>query len=289
MKVNLQHVVLFHHFRRLLEEAAKAGVEVAPLKGAHLITSVYPEGEDRGRLSDVDFLVRPAEFARVGALMTSMGFVRTPWAKGRPVSERTFYEAGYRLDVGDGREILFEPHRHLIQPARHPIDDDALWRRSTASTFDGAPCRRLSQDDHFLHGIVHLMTHQFVSPAQDLRDLELLLRFGGVRLDTVARRAREWECARAAWTALRLLRASCPELIPPGLLDELAPPPVARRVLRFLVPDAGGLRFPELGDRTREAALWPWLLDGARPGLRFGSYYLRLRARDLWASMANRP
>jgi hypothetical protein len=284
MSVNLQHVVLFHHFRGLLEEAAREGLDVAPLKGAHLIASVYPEGEDRGKLSDVDFLVRPEDWERACALLSRMGFVRVPWSRGRLVSERTFYEAGFTLDVGDGRCILFEPHRRLIQHARHPIDHAALWRRSRPSTFEGAPCRRLSDDDHFLYGVVHLMTHQFVSPHQGLRDLELLLRFGAVDLEVVARRALEWECARATWLALTVLRGRCAGLVPDRILSALAPPPVPRRALRFLVPGEGGFLFPDLGDRAREAVLWPWLLDGPRPVLRFGAAYLRLRLRDLAAA-----
>ena len=284
--VDPQHVVLFHHFRRFLEEAAREGIGVAPLKGAHLLTSVYPAGEDRGMLSDVDFLVRPGEFARAGALLSRMGFARAPWPKGRIATEEVFYEAGYTLDVDGGRHILFELHRHLIQPARHPIDDAAMWRRSSPSTFEGAPCRRLAQDDHFLHAIVHLLTHQFVSPQRSLRDLELLLRSGQVDLGTVARRAREWECARATWICLGLLRARCPELVAPRTLDELSPPLPSRRVARFLVPDEGGFRWSGLGDRAREAVLWPWLLDGPRPALRFGAHYLRLRCRDLAAAAA---
>lgn len=286
--VNPQYVVLFHHFRRFLEEAAREGIDVAPLKGAHLVTSVYPEGEDRGMLSDVDFLVRPEDFARAGPVLSRIGFVRVPWSRGRLATEKTFYEAGFALDVGGGRHILFELHRHLIQPARHAIDDAALWRRSHSSTFEGAPCRRLSQDDHFLHGIIHMMSHQFVSPQRGLRDLELLLRSGNVDLDTVAHRAREWECARATWIALCMLHERCPEPVTRHVLDGLSPPHLPRRVVRFLVPDEGGFRYSDLGDRAREAVLWPWLLDGPRPALRFGTYYLRLRCRDLAAALSSR-
>jgi hypothetical protein len=236
----------------------------------------------------VDFLVRPAQFERACGLLIGLGFDRVAWAPGRLATERTFHEAGFTLDVGDGRRILFEAHRQLVQPARHPIDHAALWARSRPSTFDGAPCRRLCADDHLLHGVVHLLSHQFVDPARGLRDLELLILSGAVDLDAVEARAREWECARATWLALSLLRerGAVPAL--DRRIARLAPPFPARLAARLLVPDARGFRFERLGDRGRELALWAWLLDGVRPALRFGAYYARLRRRDLAAALAHR-
>jgi hypothetical protein len=73
---NPQHIILFHHFRRLLEAAANEGIDVVPLKGAHLLTSVYPDDEDRGVMSDVDFLVRKQDWTRTLELMIELGFER---------------------------------------------------------------------------------------------------------------------------------------------------------------------------------------------------------------------
>jgi hypothetical protein len=266
MKPDPGQILLFHHFRLFLERAAAAGIEIAPLKGAHLVTAVYGPGEDRGPMCDVDFLVRPREFERACGLLVAMGFTRTECAE-RPVTQQVFHEAGFTLDAGPGRRILLEPHRYLAQPKRHPVDYDALWRRTAVSDFDGAPCRRLSPEDALLHAVIHLVSHQFVDPGRDLRDIERLIA-RGADLGIATCRAREWGCANAAWLAFDLL----------GQRAE-GPAQSRRRALKFLVPDARGFCFPNLGLRARQLILLPCLLDGAA-FLGFAASYASLRARD---------
>ncbi|HUT77299.1 MAG TPA: nucleotidyltransferase family protein [Polyangia bacterium] len=277
---SFQHVVLFHHFRLLLERAAKVGIDVAPLKGAHLVTAVYPPGEDRGMMADVDFLVRPGDWDVALELLRGLGFTRREGVD-RLATSAEFHEAGFVLQVDPARSILFEPHRQFAQPARHSIDYEAVWDRSRPGEFDGAPCRRLAPEDHLLHGVVHLLSHRFRDPARGLRDLELLVRLAGTDLDLVVDRAREWECATAAWLALTLLHGIAPDLSADRAASRIAPRFWKRAVLRMLVPDAGGFRLEERGLRTDQAVLWPWLLDSAGQGIRFARYYAGLRIRDL--------
>ncbi|MDJ0761787.1 MAG: nucleotidyltransferase family protein [Myxococcota bacterium] len=280
MPHNPQHIVLFHYFRRFLEAAATIGIDVAPLKGAHLLTSVYPDGEDRGLLADVDFLVRPEDWTRTCDLLTDQGFVRRE-LKGRGATEREFYDTGFSLDIGANERILFEPHRYLIQPERHPIDYNTLWRRTTASSFDGAPCRRLATEDHLLYTVIHMITHSFIAPKRELRDLELLIKSSRADLDRAVFRAGEWECTRGAWLALSLLSETTPGAVPERCIVSLAPPAPIRSILRYLVPDNRGFRYADLGLRAQQAVLFPLLLDNPVTLLRFGRYYLGLRLRDL--------
>ena len=76
LRINPQYVVLFHHFRHFLKEASEKKIDVAPLKGAHLLTAVYGNDKDRDMLADVDFLVRPSEWDPVTKLLLNMGFER---------------------------------------------------------------------------------------------------------------------------------------------------------------------------------------------------------------------
>ena len=279
MNINPQIVVLLHHFRRFLEAAADAGLDVAPLKGAHMLTSVYPPGEDRPMM-DVDFLVREAQFEAVCDLLRQQGFTRV-LAPGRPFTERVHYEALFMRQLGDGMSVIMEPHRHLIQRARHPIDHEALWARSTPSELDGAPCRRLAPEALFLHTVIHLLTHRFEAPARAERDLELLVRRGGADLQTVTRRAGRWQCRRAVWLALTMLHARAPDLGALQAARPLRPPAPVRAALAALIRPGHGFRIRGAGMRAGQAVLWPLLLDGARPLLRFGGSFAWLRARDL--------
>lgn len=253
---NPQHVVLFHHLRRFLERAAAAGIDAAPLKGAHLATAVYPPGEDRGPMADVDFLVRPAHWEAALGLMTDLGFR----PRGGSLREAQPHEVGFLLDAGAAEPFLFEAHRFLLDPRRFPIDHEGIWLRSTAADFDGAPCRRLSAEDHLCFGAVHEAMHRLVNLPRTLRDVELLLGPGGAVPALAARIAREWRVTRMVWLILDLLERRRPGAGLGGAVAALAPPRPVRRALRRLVPDADA-RLLDLGYRQRAAVLWPLLFD----------------------------
>ena len=286
--VNPQHVIMFHHFREILARAHERGIDAAPLKGAHLITRVYPSDEDRGFLADVDFLVRPSDWEATLQLLADMGYMRRTIDK-RPVSDREFHEAGYSLRVASGQYITFEPHRYLVQRERLPLDYNTLWRRSVPSDFDGVPCRRLTDDDHFLHAVVHLTSHLFVIPQRHLRDMTLLLTRGDADLSRILPETRRWHIVRAAWLALVLLRDVAPEQVSEAQIQTLAPPSAVQRYLRWLVPDRGGFRFPKMGLRAREALLWPALFDTPGMFAAFAGSYAKLRCRDAIARLSNIP
>ncbi len=284
MTINPQHIVLFHYFRLFLEKAHTHGIDVAPLKGAHLLTSVYPERWDRGPLADVDFLVRARDFERCCEILQEMGFKARTLAS-RPVTATLFYERGLYLPLSDGKRILFEPHQYLVQPDRLKIDYDALWERSISSLFDGVPCRRLCNDDHFLHTIVHLVTDRFIDPGRALTDLEMLLTHGGVSLDEIMTRMDDWGARRGLWVALKLLALKRPNMIPEHHIEAIAPPWPVRRYLQHMVLEQGKYRYPQMDLRSQELILWPALFDDIGHFLNFAGRYLMLRGQDAWATL----
>ena len=256
--INPQHVVLFHHFRRFLVEAGKAGLDVAPLKGAHLVTSVYPADVDRGVMADVDFLVRPEHYAKACAILEEMGFYRSP----EETAQQPVHEASYYLDVGNGHHVMFEPHRYFFEPQRFPLDHEAVWRRSAASDFDGAPCRRLSPEDHYVQIVFHETVHCLISLERTVRDLELLVRHGDVDRDLIIYRAREWRLTRAVWLLTKRVDASAPELGLSRIVRELAPPRSVQAALDFAVPIiCKEARFSYFRHRLKAAVLWPLIFD----------------------------
>ncbi len=263
---NPQHIILFHHFRRLLEAAAVEGIDVAPLKGAHLLTGVYPDDEDRGVMSDVDFLVRKQDWARTLELMNELGFER----RDHFADESHTHEAGFYLQVDDTRKILFEPHRYLFEPDRFTIDHDALWERSFESTFDGTACRRLALEDHFCHIAFHATIHRLMSLERTVRDLDLLLRSEIV--EKIIERAREWKVTRSVWLFFSLISEVRKGVKTHHLShgDEpnlgvaavsIAPPRPVRAAIRLMVPDSRGTRLARLHHRIAAAVLWPVLFD----------------------------
>lgn len=257
---NPLYVLLFHHFRRILEAAAEERIDVAPLKGAHLLTSVYPPAEAARRISDVDFLVREADWRRVLALLPRLGL----WPRASIYDETLMHEAGFYLHVDEQRKLLFEAHRALFEPRRFPLDHEALWRRARPGEFEGAPCRRLAAEDHFVHQALHAAIHRLGALPSVLRDAEALWRRGGVEGSLVVERARDWRATRATWLVLDRLARRCPDLagdLAP-LARDLAPPWSARASLGLLVPgDAPAAPLARRHHRARAAILWPLLFD----------------------------
>jgi hypothetical protein len=275
-----RYVLLFHHFRKILEAAAGEGIDVAPLKGAHLLAAVYPPGEAARPISDVDFLVRAADWGRALALLRRLGL------RPRDVGydETRMHEAGFYLDRevdpgrggggGSGVSALFEVHRALFEPRRYPIDHEAIWRRSRPGELEGAPCRLLAAEDHLVHAALHAAVHRLAQLPSAIRDVEMLLRRGGARGETVVERAREWRATRAVWLVLDRLDARAPDLhlAPLARARELAPPWAVRAALRVLVPrDEPAPLLAGLHHRLRAAVLWPLLFDSPAALARFVS------------------
>jgi hypothetical protein len=285
--MNHQTIILFHHFRELLYDANAAGISIAPLKGAELMTSVYPPNEDRGLLADIDFLVQDKDFDAACLLLEQRGFVRRSFP-GRLFTKTKLKDAGYYLHITAKISILFEVHRYFIQKERHPINYDEIWQRASDSYFEDAPCKRLCPEDTFLHIIIHLLTDRFTELNRPLRDLELLMKNQNLDFPTIVQRAVEWKCSRALWLSLRLLKQHRNARIPENTIRQLSPPPLVETLLNFLIPDIHGFRFQRLNLRGQQFLLWPILMDNANQAISFGTYYSYLRVKDILASMDQR-
>ena len=225
-------------------------------------------------MADVDFLVRPESFVRIGKILEELGFYTEDNAYG--ALER--HEEAYFFDIGDGRRMLFEPHRHLFDPVRFPIDYTALWGRTVASTLDGISCRRLAAEDNFVHIAVHSAVHRLQKLGRTLRDLEFVLRSVDTDLGLIVIRAREWRVTRIVWLMLVLLDASYPVLSLSEAASQLEPSRLPRFVLQCLVPKGEEhTRLIKLNHRVQAALLWPWLFDSAGQTARIVNNHPRLR------------
>lgn len=254
MKPHPRNIILFHHFRRFLELANSQEIEIIPLKGAHLISTVYPEDVDRGVLCDVDFLVRPEFFDEIGRILSMQGFYQR---SGKPYKEER-HEAAYYLNISSQHRIMFEVHRAL---ARYPIDHDGIWERSKSSKFDGVPCRYLSDEDAYVYSVLHELFHRFMWLSRTVQDLTMLLRYGSVDLDVVVARSKEWRLTRAVWTISRLVQRHDVTLGLNDMLKALQPTTVTQKVINYLVPDDSATRLFGLHHRLQAILLWTWLLD----------------------------
>ena len=147
-----------------------AGIPAIVLKGPSIARWLYPAG---GRTyADTDLLVPPAEFARAGDVLRSLGFRELlggfdphEWA---PDGETSFLKARTPDDPLGGKIDL---HRNL--PGL-PADDDVLWRafaeRCEPLALGGVRVQVLNRVGLALHIVVHALQHGFGSHTdEDLR------------------------------------------------------------------------------------------------------------------------
>jgi hypothetical protein len=151
-------------------------------------------------MSDIDFLVRPADADALAGVLQAHGFSPVP----KPASvlnvrgeEALFREHGFVTSL-DGLSVLVEYRSEPLDPAIGPLlladremairyreHSSRIWQRSHMTSLDGVTCARIAPEDLLLHVASHLTTrhaglrliwlrdlHQIVSAHRDYLDWE---------------------------------------------------------------------------------------------------------------------
>ena len=177
---------------RVIREVAATfiarGIELAPIKGAALVGSIYPDPAERP-MNDIDALVRVDQLPSAIEAILSLGFERVGFS--RKLSN--FYHAIVFLR-GD---IMFELHRNIVQPYRTNLRIADVWARSTIDAATRG-IRRLEPIDELLICAVHMARHELAVPAINYVDISRLWKRLSPSDQASARaRAEEWRVARA--------------------------------------------------------------------------------------------
>ena len=212
--------LLLEELQRVAQAAADLGIEIMPLKGAHLAPRLYPAPAFRP-LSDLDLLIHPRDVARLGALLQSMGYAE--------VDHSPSYVDDQWLDL-DSRDYCWFAIRQgfdaLIEYRVAPLElavgrltdldrayTDALrrharevWTRSTPSP-DGT-MRVQSPEDLLLHVATHLAAKHLDFRLIWLHDLARIV-LGTPELDWSYVITRSADLRMAAPVAAALEAARC--------------------------------------------------------------------------------
>jgi hypothetical protein len=164
----------------ILAAATAAGIEVMPLKGAILTT--LPGADPLGRpMADLDLLVHPADAARLGAVLTGLGYRHQPDGHRRPTHDVFVDPGGGRVVDPDGEhpdnprrvEVHVEVKRHLWGWAD---DDDltaALWRGARPGFVLGQPATLPDARSLFAHLAIHATSDLLVGRGRLVQWLDL--------------------------------------------------------------------------------------------------------------------
>lgn len=211
--------LLLEELHRVARAAAGLGIEVMPLKGAHLAPWLYRTPALRP-LSDLDLLIHPRDIARLGGLLQSIGYAE--------VSHAPSYVDDQWLDL-DSRDYCWFAIRQgfdsLIEYRVAPLElavgrltdlDEAytailrhhareVWSRSMP-TPDGA-MRRQSPEDLLLHVATHMAAKHLDFRLIWLHDIARIVRgTHGFDWTYVAARSAELRMAAPVAAALEAAR-----------------------------------------------------------------------------------
>ncbi len=214
------------NMRRLaaLEEALQAlsaaGVQVILLKGAYLAPLVYGNIALRPMV-DLDLLVREGDADRAVSALADLDYA--PLAGGAWMGDR-YGHHGLRRSDG----LLLELHQRLgAMAVGARIDPDQIWQRARPAPVGQAMALALEPTDLLLHLCTHTAAQHLLQlgllPLYDIR--QVLAQEGAqIEAQELARRARLWRVARAAYLVLTLAQRLLAAPVSQSILASLAPP-----------------------------------------------------------------
>jgi hypothetical protein len=235
-----------------------AGEPFLLLKGAEYARRLYARPEWRP-MQDLDVLVPPARYAAACARLREAGFA--PHFL-QPVQRlASHHEQPWRLDG-----LLVEVHQHFIQPTRHRIDYEGIWRRAVPLAGPTFHAVRLSDVDALAYHALSMAIDEFRVRLVRYVDLWLMIVGEPALAAAAAGRAREWSARRALYGAFRQAARLFPELAAtdlPRVTETLLPARTRAFLDRFVLPPLAELTAPVGPGRARQ--LWRKfaLLDGA--------------------------
>lgn len=257
LEIAAYNLYLVSRFQEVVD--ALAGVPVCPLKGIHLLDTVYREDPESRTITDLDLLVPPERMEEAVDRLRALGFEETP------VSRRIRRLSPHRALVD--ALVMVELHSRLgFKHAGRSTWDDLAPR---SGSLHEREVFLLDRETTLVHLVVHFVKHR---PFCRLGWAEDVLRWveSGVDPERAMARARHLGGLRSFVAGVRMLRravgpiglAPVPDR-PPGLAGRLAVELNERLVWREILSDPwragpGGpagrtLSALLLSDRTRDA------------------------------------
>lgn len=199
------NMLLMDTAKKIMREAAAAGILVVPLKGASLLDRLYA-ADERG-LSDMDFLLKREDVEKLAELLTDMGFHRMEGGLS-PAFEDVFSgEWKFGMERG-GSYVVAEAHWN-VNPGRalekiYPLDA----ARMLGAVEDKSGLPALKPEIEITYLLHHLAVRHSFCRLMWLLDIRYLLRDETCPPDAevLKEEIRKAGLERAAWLLVWLMR-----------------------------------------------------------------------------------
>jgi hypothetical protein len=215
----LLHMVYETEGARVLSCLNEQGFAPVLLKGFARMADLYGSSACRG-ISDMDILIRPADFPAIKQALLAQGFVLAvdefyaPQAAAyEKFQAEQSYEASFKKTFA-GVSLVLDVHWHMGAgwPGYEHLGIFALdrvdWQEQTETfVFQQVTLRRLSLNAHFFHLMGHFALHHRFSGVKWLHELALLLDRYAQELDWawIGDTARRTGCVKLVGATMRLV------------------------------------------------------------------------------------
>jgi hypothetical protein len=235
------NLLLMRQHETITNAAAAAAVSLAPLKGIRMIGKFY--SPDQRPLTDIDYLIKPAQRPDVKALMLNLGYNMQTGATTLSFEEKYSGEYHFEKIIG-GMPVVAEMHTELLPLAAlrsaFPIRMQDFWNHATDE--NGASMLRIEHE--LLFYSAHLAAVHCFSRLIWLADIDRLCRAGG-DIDWLFLAA-ETRKSRAGALMFQVLKA-------------------AERLYHTPVPDSFFKTFSRQGSRVSAKKVDAWIAGAANP------------------------
>jgi cellulose synthase/poly-beta-1,6-N-acetylglucosamine synthase-like glycosyltransferase len=230
-----RNLYLRHVWQSIAGAFSRAAIEVAPLKGIHLLGGILPM--DVRPLFDVDILVKASRAGDAGRELEALGFQPSPdtTVNGQAWStQRAFRHAttGIVVDLHWDLINIYSYQRIYTRPI------DEVWQR--ARTLPDRPwVYELSPEDRIVHAALHAAIHHKLASLLHLADLRALLHAyeGTLDWDRLIALAHRHHVRTPIYSALVMSRTLVDAPVPDAAIDALRPPLYRRMCWRWLMAE----------------------------------------------------
>lgn len=210
-----QTLELFGEMTRVVSLLNGMDIPVVVLKGPGIAETFYPDPGLRP-YRDVDLLIHESDLARVSALLEERGYAdKNGEVDPEPHRLHRCHGIFQRIFMNEATGHVVEVHCDHLQIGLEPVSMDRIWASSAPAVFGKASARVLEPHDLFVQLCVHLHRHGFEHLVW-FKDLDLMVRRGGLDWGTVRAKAEEQGCLDSISYSLWLLRGQLGTPLPEG-------------------------------------------------------------------------
>ncbi len=197
----------------LAAQFAEQRIQCVLLKGPSVAHRYYPQPELRP-YGDLDILIRERDEHRTHDVLSARGYEFASGETRDPLHhDHAKFQSTFKRPDGAAVDL----HQDHLQIGLRPVSLDEAWARAVPSPW-GANVRLLEDHDQFVMLAVHIQRHGY-DRLLWFKDLDLMVRRGGLDWHRVAEVARLEGCLSSVAYALSLLRDVLGTPLPPAAAE----------------------------------------------------------------------